>query len=94
VSFTHAYPGVVNTSVSGKLPLPLRALTNSLYHVFGVSAHDCGEYMTYSLFDPALANGGAFFRDNVGKEVPRNKHLTPETVEKVWQHSIAITDGK
>ena len=49
--------------------------------------------MVYSLFDPKLATG-AHYRNHKGEDVPRNKHLTDDVIQKVWEHSTAVCDGK
>lgn len=96
VSFTHAYPGGVDTGLMRELPFGVRHLANALTplaRLFVMSRQTCGENMVYSLFDPKLATG-AHSRNHKGDDVPRNKHLTDEVVEKVWEHSLEICDGK
>ncbi|EJD55710.1 NAD(P)-binding protein [Auricularia subglabra TFB-10046 SS5] len=93
VSFTHAYPGLVNTGIFKSLPFGLRHISAALAPVLGTSIETCGENMVYSLFDHKLATG-AHSRNHKGDDVPRNNNITDDVVEKVWEHSVAVCDGK
>ncbi|KAH7102225.1 NAD(P)-binding protein [Auriculariales sp. MPI-PUGE-AT-0066] len=94
VSFIHTYPGIVKTNLSNGLPFFARHGLGVLGHLMGVQPIECGENMVYSLFDPKLGKPGAYFRDNVGEDVPRSSYLTPEVLQQVWDHSLSIVDGK
>ncbi|KAH7096645.1 NAD(P)-binding protein [Auriculariales sp. MPI-PUGE-AT-0066] len=94
VSFIHAYPGIVKTNITSGLPLAVRLGLNLVSPFIGVKPIDCAENMVYSLFEPTVGKPGAYFRDDVGNEVPRSSYLTPEVLQKVWQHSIQVTDPR
>ncbi|KAG9086149.1 hypothetical protein FRC07_013187 [Ceratobasidium sp. 392] len=87
ISFIHAYPGAVRTSLfthwGAKLLLPvLKPLT--------VSPEDCAQWMLCTLLDTQTSKG-AFFRSNHADDVGPNKHSTPELRKLVWEHSLKRT---
>ncbi|KAH7105377.1 NAD(P)-binding protein [Auriculariales sp. MPI-PUGE-AT-0066] len=97
VSFIHASPGAVQTDIIKGLPLVARLglqLFSPLLKLVTIKPIESGENLVYSLFDPALAKPGAYFRNPVGEDVPRSSYLTPEVLQQVWDHSIATVDGK
>ncbi|KAF8320732.1 NAD(P)-binding protein [Clavulina sp. PMI_390] len=89
LSFIHAYPGVVKTSISTSGPLPLRMLGKVL-GPFMTDPADCGEWMARTIFDPAMARG-AFHVDNHGDLYPPNKvPLSAEGQKAVYDHFMEI----
>lgn len=93
VSFTHSFPGAVHSDGYRRLPFGIKQIANALLPLVTVTPETCGENMVYSLFDPKLSTG-AHFRDNHGEDVPLNKHLTDDIIQKIWDHSVAVCDGK
>ncbi|KZV87193.1 NAD(P)-binding protein [Exidia glandulosa HHB12029] len=93
VSFSHAHPGVVNTKISRDLPFGIGQLTGFLGSLFSTSLITCGENMVYTLFDPKIPTG-AHFRSSKGDDVKTKPNLSDADVERIWQHSIEICDGK
>ncbi|KAG8853993.1 hypothetical protein FRB96_007856 [Tulasnella sp. 330] len=81
LSFTHIFPGSVNTSLARNLHWSLKPMAN-LVSLFLTSPRDCGEWMLYPLLSPTY-HQGAFYLDNHGEPVPPNKIITSEAARKL-----------
>jgi len=90
LSFIHTYPGFVNTPLITRDKPIMGTLMGPLARLLGVKPEDCAEYMLYPLLSKECEKG-AFFRDNHGNEVKKNKYVTDETRKKVWEHTVEIT---
>ncbi|KZW02906.1 NAD(P)-binding protein [Exidia glandulosa HHB12029] len=93
VSFIHGHPGVVNTNINRDLPFGIKQLTGLLGSLISTSVTTCGENMVYSLFDPKIPTG-AHYRTSKGDAQTSKPNLSNADVEKIWQHSTEICDGK
>jgi len=81
MSFTHIYPGVVNTSLFKNMHWTLKPLISVASLAF-TSLQDCGEWMLYPLLKPAYRQG-AFFLDNHAESVSPEKIRTSEAARKI-----------
>jgi hypothetical protein len=94
LSFVHAYPGFVTTGLTtssnstairwaGVLTLGIAG------RLFGTSAADCGEYLTYGLFN---ARAGWSRIDDKGEDIGRKALYTTEEINQaLWDHSMKET---
>jgi NAD(P)-dependent dehydrogenase (short-subunit alcohol dehydrogenase family) len=73
LSFTHIFPGLVNTPLLG-FHWSLR-LVAPILGLFASSPQDCGEIMLSALVSPAYRQGG-FYLDNHAEPLPAKKRVT------------------
>jgi hypothetical protein len=95
MTFAHIAPGIVRTPLakgltnshwSGRILTPL---TDALGHLIGKSADECAEYMWRGLY---ASQKGYFRYSQYGEEVgDKNLHSTPESKQKVWEHTLEET---
>ncbi|CAF2893188.1 unnamed protein product [Rotaria sp. Silwood2] len=85
ITFTHAFPGIVRTSLSDNLPfwarLPLKC---SLALGLGVTPEDCAELMIHGMLG---TEKGYRYIDDKGETVTKKKPIQEEMVAKVWEHT-------
>ncbi|KZW02321.1 NAD(P)-binding protein [Exidia glandulosa HHB12029] len=93
VSFSHANPGIVNTNAHRDMPFGIKQLTGLVATLISSPITTCGENMVYTLFDPSIPTG-AHYRTPKGEDVKGKPNLSDADIEKIWQHSIEICDGK
>eukprot|EP00128_Syssomonas_multiformis_P011048 Colp12_sorted_trinity150504_noHs@12017 len=91
ITFMHPYPGIVKTNISNGLPTVLNWLSKGLMHVIAVSAETCGEYMTYGLLSDKYKKGFWLLNDT-GDSVDKVKQHTDEMRQKVWDHTVQLTE--
>jgi len=82
MSFTHIFPGFVNTPLLSRNSPILGAVVGGLASIFATSLQDCGEYMAYGLLSPKFAKG-AFYLDSKAEPVPPKKIITSEATRKL-----------
>jgi NAD(P)-dependent dehydrogenase (short-subunit alcohol dehydrogenase family) len=89
VSFIHAFPGLVRTSIANGLPFYLRLPAKAMSALGrGISPEDCAEFMIHGIFGTAK---GWRCIDEKGETVP-NKEVSDEgMLKKVWTHTCETT---
>jgi hypothetical protein len=89
VSFIHAFPGIVRTSIANGLPcyirLPVKAF-NALG--FGISPEECAEFMIHGMLG---TEKGWRCIDEKSETVPNKEAPNEEMLKKVWEHTCEIT---
>jgi len=93
LSFTHAAPGIVRTSLARNsdswITRSSGALAYTLLYPFSFSPEECGERHVYAM----LRNGnGAFRVGSMGEDIGMKRYFgSPEARKKLWEHTIAAT---
>ncbi|KII87968.1 hypothetical protein PLICRDRAFT_176717 [Plicaturopsis crispa FD-325 SS-3] len=92
IAFTHAYPGAVRTSLinptSGIMKYTLAPVLIVLVYPFSLSLQESGEYMLRGLLS---SEKGANYKGPKAEDVIRNSSSTPETRQKLWDHTLETT---
>ncbi|KII87967.1 hypothetical protein PLICRDRAFT_111764 [Plicaturopsis crispa FD-325 SS-3] len=92
IAFTHAFPGVVRTSLisptTGILKYTLAPVLNVLVYPFSLSLQDSGDYMLHALLS---SKKGPNYKGSKADDVSRNSSSTPETRQKLWDHTVEVT---
>jgi hypothetical protein len=91
VSFTHAFPGFVDTPIAASLAFPLRMATKAIMNVLGVSPQDCAEYMFNAMTRPESGKG-SFYVDERANDIKGKKEAGEEQRNKVWNHVNEVVD--
>ncbi|UJR32572.1 hypothetical protein I4U23_020033 [Adineta vaga] len=92
VTFTHAYPGGVRTPLVNSLPLWLRLPAKGILAMgFGVSPEECAEYMIHGMLE---TDKGWRCINEKGVTVEKQKLLSEDWIEKVWEHTTQMTSAK
>jgi len=93
LSFIHAYPGGVRTSLISSSPsFLLRALSPLviLTKPWTVSSEECAQYMWHAAYKTA-AQPGAYRTDNLGESWGKKNYFgDDEQREKLWEHTAAV----
>jgi NAD(P)-dependent dehydrogenase (short-subunit alcohol dehydrogenase family) len=88
ITFTHAYPGAVRTTLSDSLPFYLRIPAKAVMALgVGTSPEDCAEYMVHGLLG---TKKGFRYVDNKGEPVTKAKQIDSDMINKVWEHTSQI----
>uniref|UniRef100_A0AC35G320 NAD(P)-binding protein n=1 Tax=Panagrolaimus sp. PS1159 TaxID=55785 RepID=A0AC35G320_9BILA len=88
ITFTHAYPGAVRTTLSDSLPFYLRIPAKAVMALgVGTSPEDCAEYMVHGLLE---TKKGFRYVDNKGEPVTKAKQIDSDMINKVWEHTSQI----
>ena len=87
VSFIHAYPGFVNTSLANNSPFYIRIPLNVISKLFATPAHETGETMTFALTSPQYKKGWYLVNEKGDKVEPLKSH-TEEMREVIWNHTL------
>ncbi|KAF5310825.1 hypothetical protein D9619_008023 [Psilocybe cf. subviscida] len=93
VSFTHIYPGAVDTGMfifSNPILRALKFLLQPLLDLMLVEPHICAEYMLYALLD---ANKGMNRRNQTGDDIGRTgfPDVSEEARKVFWEHCLKDT---
>ncbi|KAK0439609.1 hypothetical protein EV421DRAFT_2084484 [Armillaria borealis] len=92
ISFTHIYPGLVNTPGTRPTHWALRLfspLISLLVWLAAISPEESAEYMLFALFD---GEKGFFHRSSKGDDLGMKGYpFTEEEKKAVWDHSVAVT---
>jgi len=88
ISFSHIYPGFVNTDIGRNLHWALKPAASLLGKVAATSLEDCGEYLLSALLNPSYRQG-AFYLDNFGKPISLSKVPTSEEARKILAEHFA-----
>ncbi|PBK78912.1 NAD(P)-binding protein [Armillaria solidipes] len=92
ISFTHIYPGLVNTPGTRPTHWALRLfspLISLLVWLAAFSPEESAEYMLFALFD---GEKGFFHRSSKGDDLGMKGYpFTEEEKKAVWDHSVAVT---
>ncbi|KAJ8516553.1 hypothetical protein ONZ45_g6171 [Pleurotus djamor] len=89
VSFQHAYPAFVNTSIGRNLPWYLSGPAHFLGNVFGTTPADCAEQLYEGLIQDSMKTG-AHFVSSDGQEVKGKEIVNEDVQDKVWAHTESI----
>ncbi|KAF4578305.1 hypothetical protein EYR36_000112 [Pleurotus pulmonarius] len=90
VSFQHAFPSIVATSISRAFPWYVTGPAAIFNMLFAKSAEDCAEYLFDPLWNDSMKTG-AHFIDSDGKEVAKVKADSgKDAQEKLWRHTEDI----
>ncbi|KAH6688468.1 hypothetical protein F5X68DRAFT_260945 [Plectosphaerella plurivora] len=94
--FVHAYPGFVDTSITGKLPWIVRPLAKGLSAILAVSPETCAEHMVTGM-RTLTAEGdkvGRFstFMDNKGHLVNGKPEWSAEQIKGIEDHTWKIIE--
>lgn len=85
VTFTHAFPGIVRTSLADNLPFYARIPLNGLMKLgVATSAETCAEYMVHGMLG---TESGSRCIDSKGEAVKKKKPVTDDMMQKVWDHT-------
>jgi NAD(P)-dependent dehydrogenase (short-subunit alcohol dehydrogenase family) len=88
ITFTHAYPGAVRTTLADSLPFYLRYPAKAVMALgVGTSPEDCAEYMVHGLLE---TKKGFRYVDNKGEPVTKAKQIDSDMINKVWEHTSQI----
>ncbi|KAI0089237.1 hypothetical protein BDY19DRAFT_993454 [Irpex rosettiformis] len=92
LSFTHIYPGFVKTDIAStsddwKVRF-LSPLASIIVRFGGVSPETCAEKMWHGLY--ASPKTGWFRKDSRGEEMSP-KSISPESRNKLWDHTLEVT---
>uniref|UniRef100_A0AC34FK52 NAD(P)-binding protein n=1 Tax=Panagrolaimus sp. ES5 TaxID=591445 RepID=A0AC34FK52_9BILA len=88
VTFTHAYPGFVKTTLAENLPFYLRIPAKvGMSLGLGISPEECAEYMVHGLLG---TKKGFRYVDNKGETVSKTKVIDSDMANKVWEHTSQI----
>ncbi|KAK0196413.1 hypothetical protein F5146DRAFT_1011437 [Armillaria mellea] len=92
ISFTHIYPGLVNTPGTRPTHWALRLfspLISLIVWLAAFSPEESAEYMLFALFD---GEKGFFHRSSKGDDLGMKGYpFTEEEKKAVWDHSVAVT---
>lgn len=85
VTFTHALPGFVRTSLVDNLPFYARIPMKGIMKLgVGTSAETCAEYMVHGMLG---TESGSRCIDSKGEAVKKKKPVTEDMMQKVWDHT-------
>jgi len=88
ITFTHAYPGLVDTSISRSLPFYVRWPMQAAVSIGGTSAEDCAEFMIHGML---TTEKGWRCVDSKGELVSNKPEVNEDMLKKVWDHTNEIT---
>ncbi|KAK0463459.1 uncharacterized protein EV420DRAFT_1263998 [Desarmillaria tabescens] len=92
ITFTHIFPGLVNTPGTRPTHWALRLLSpliSLVVWLVAISPEESSEYMLYSLFD---GGKGFFHRSPKGDDLGMKKYpFTEEEKKALWDHSVEVT---
>ena len=89
VSFIHAFPGSVKTTIANGLPFYLRLPAKALSALGrSISPEDCAEFMIHGMLG---TEKGWRCIDEKGETVPNKEFTNEERLKKVWEHTCEIT---
>ncbi|CAF1280740.1 unnamed protein product [Rotaria sp. Silwood1] len=92
ITFTHAFPGVVRTSIVDNLPFWARIPVKcSLALGLGVTPEDCAELMIYGML--GTEKGYRYVNDK-GETVTNKRPIQEEMVAKVWEHTSQMISSR
>ncbi|CAF1279943.1 unnamed protein product [Rotaria sp. Silwood1] len=92
ITFTHAFPGVVRTSLVDNLPFWARIPVKcSLALGLGVTPEDCAELMIYGML--GTEKGYRYVNDK-GETVTNKRPIQEEMVAKVWEHTSQMISSR
>ncbi|CAF3697245.1 unnamed protein product [Rotaria sp. Silwood1] len=85
ITFTHALPGFVRTTLGDNLPFWARVPLKCAKAIrLGITSEDCAELMVYGMLG---TEKGCRFVDDKGQTVTKKSPLQDEMVTKVWEHT-------
>ncbi|CAF4546034.1 unnamed protein product [Rotaria sp. Silwood2] len=85
VTFTHALPGIVRTSLGDNLPFWARLpLKFGLAIGLGVTPEDCAELMVHGMLG---TEKGCRYVNDKGETVTKKSPIQDDMVEKIWEHT-------
>lgn len=88
VTFTHAFPGVVKTSLPNNLPFWARIPVKCIMGLgIGTTAADCAEFMIHGML--ATEQGWRCI-DSKGESVKKKRPAEEEMTKKVWEHTCVM----
>ncbi len=98
ISFTHVYPGVVQTNVLKNLPWYIRYPISGIMLILGTTAEDSGERIFYiSGSSQEFAKGGDLVNGDCDSILEYSKNRggwwREESIKKVWKHTLEEFDG-
>ncbi|KXS22553.1 NAD(P)-binding protein [Gonapodya prolifera JEL478] len=96
ITFTHMYPGLVDTNITRNLPWYAKGPSNVLMKLVGTKESDFGQVSAYVLTEDgrnSVTSAGKNWHltDQHGEEIAKLKYGTPEVIEKIWEHSVEVT---
>jgi len=90
ISFVHAYPGFVKTSIFANLPWYARLAVYPILP-FCMSPEDCGQNMIYAATNAKYQGGGGYLVNDKGDAIsPKGKFVTEENAEKAFELSNKV----
>uniref|UniRef100_A0A914YYV2 Uncharacterized protein n=1 Tax=Panagrolaimus superbus TaxID=310955 RepID=A0A914YYV2_9BILA len=88
ITFTHAYPGAVKTTLMDNLPFYARIPAKfGMALGIGISPEECAEYMVHGFLG---TEKGFRYVDNKGETVTKTKSIDSDMANKVWEHTSQI----
>ncbi|KAL1797110.1 hypothetical protein ACET3X_003716 [Alternaria dauci] len=94
--FIHAYPGIVNTSISAKMPWIVRPIVKGLLSVFGVQPDVCAEHMLTGTRTVTIEGekGGRFWSclDDRGRLVSDKPDWSADQIKGIENHTWTIIE--
>jgi len=94
LSFTHIYPGVVNTPIFGRMPWIIRTIVSvTLMPLIAMSPETCAESMLYPLLSLEHQHGAFHLDEHADRIDPSKIFVTKEGKEKLVAHFTAATSG-
>ncbi|CAF1192620.1 unnamed protein product [Adineta ricciae] len=92
VTFTHAYPGGVRTTLVDNLPFYLRIPAKGLLAMgVGISPEECAEYMIHGILG---TDKGWRCVNEKGENISKKKPAQEEWITKVWEHTSQMISSK
>jgi hypothetical protein len=92
-TFVHAYPGIVDTSISKSMPSYMRVPMSALFWMMAVSPEKCAENLLQGTVSVRGKGKGTHNIDDKGKEVTK-KAIGIDLADKVWEHTWNLIDGQ
>ncbi|KAF9560803.1 NAD(P)-binding protein [Agrocybe pediades] len=97
ITFIHAYPGIVRTTLMSKsdswLLRSTSSLTMALARPFSVSREECGEYMWHAALSTANAPG-AWRTGSLGEDLAKkNYYGDAEQRKALWDHTVQTVEA-
>ncbi|KAG8984203.1 hypothetical protein FRB93_006691 [Tulasnella sp. JGI-2019a] len=93
LSFIHAHPGFVDSSINRNLHWSVKAISR-VFALAATSIQNCGEYMLYTLLSPDYRRG-AFYFDSHGELIPPAAVVTSEAARKtLLDHFVKETSTR
>lgn len=96
ISFSHIYPGYVDTPLGDFIPLGGKYLLKYTSSLFGTykSLEDFGQVMNFVLTDDKYKTGSHFLGEFGDVVAGVEKYMTRNNMDPLWKHTLELLDRK